>query len=545
MIHLLKSINFVFWFCLLATFCRAADSTPDANGNLPQDNPLASVSISSVGTESFTDASGRIRKLGGTYFFDSQTLITKQAQFNNRLEFVGISTPTPTVPTNHAYLWLNNGAKQICTAYDNGSSGCLSVGVSSTSVQTQITMLTSSVTVLQGNFPVSLSTNVTGSLSDSRLSSNVMLLASTQTSTANKTFTYVTASTITTGNGSTIRPSYNFSGDNSTGMYYANDSSRTIVFVSSGHITGQMTLHPDIDGGHEGPAGYRPYWAIGPGILYSTQTQLGEGLNVWGQNDGGGAQPQVDIVSTNLGTGDARVLTQGSMSDTPNTVVGYMASYGSGHSGTYWTNGPGFPYSVAFISQAPRTNMFQFITSSQTYFWNMNATHGAYHFLHGTSPTADDFTIVDGTISFVAGGGVTGSTTNDNAVTSMVGYTTSSWSGGSGKLFTTSGNWGDITSVTLPSGGDFLCGGNLVADGPTLTSFRVAISTTSGNNTTGMNDGDNRLYGGSTASFDTSLTIAPYRIQASASLTVYFKYLGVFASGTPQAWARITCQRIR
>lgn len=218
------------------------------------------------------------------------------------------------------------------------------------------------------------------------------------------TTTGTVTSGIYLGNGSVSGPAYSWSSSTTTGIYFLGDSSKSMVFVSS-VIAIQTTGWVDTDGSHAVAGGIRPQVYIGgvgatPNMLIGqnpTYTQLGEGLNVWGQTDGGGAHPQVDIVANNIGNGDARLLAQ-SLGGTPNTSIGYVIAYGQGHGGTYWTGGPLQNSTVDFVFQAPNNNLFQMTTSSQTYFWNQNATHAAYHFVHGANPSSDDITFIDGKV---------------------------------------------------------------------------------------------------------------------------------------------------
>lgn len=492
-----------------------------------------------------------IKDLSGKLLLDGSVETTGVHQFDKYADFIGVSSPTATPKTNHAYLWLNNGTKQLCTKFDNGSQSCISVTSNTVAgVGAGLGINVSGITT----YTVGLSTPV----DNASLDSSSITKQGNTFNTAGKLAKLdngsnlsvpkgIVASTYTAGSGSSGSPAYAFTASTATGMYYdVNGGTNTYAFVLNGRIVGYWQLQNGTDGSHNNPEGYRPIFWIGPGIISSTYTQLGEGLNVWGNTDGGGGQPQIDIVVQNIGRGDARLLAQASMADTPNTVIGYLSAYGLGHiNDPFYTGGPQRAGAVALEFQAPRNNVFNITTASNTWFYNQNTTHAAYHFAHGTSPSADDITFVDNQISFSSGGGIVGTTTNDAAGSStFVGYSTSAYTPTAGKAFPASGTWGDLTSVTVPSGGDYMCSAHLVADGTGGTGFRLGITTTSGNSTTGMIDGDNRLYGGSTASADQTLTLANYRISVTASTTVYLKYFSTY-TGTETAWGRITCIRIR
>lgn len=69
-----------------------------------------------------------IKLLAGKVLIDGQLEVTQPLQIDKKLNFVALSTPSVTPATNHAELWLNNTAHQLCTIFDNGSTGCLAAG---------------------------------------------------------------------------------------------------------------------------------------------------------------------------------------------------------------------------------------------------------------------------------------------------------------------------------------------------------------------------------------------------------------------------------
>ncbi len=368
-----------------------------------------------------------------------------------------------------------------------------------------------------------------------------------------------TGGTITTpieaASGSAGAPSYSYSSSTQTGAYYAvNGGTNSLVYSVNGKIVGYWQLQNGTDGGHQNPEGYRPILWIGPGIISSTYTQLGEGLNVWGDTDGGGSQAQIDIVANNIGHGDARLLAQASMADTPNTVIGYLAAYGLGHiNDPYYTNGPQRAGAVSVIFQAPFNNVFEFTTSSQTWFYNENTTHAAYHFAHGSSGSSltDDITFLDnkitvGTVTFSPStAGILGTTAGDNAGSTFVGEYISSTSLNyscspsnrvdMAAIALTPGDW-DITGIadTFSSNATF-----------SPNQWDLAISTTSGNNSTGLTEGVNWFFQYVVANVATTITV-PVRATNSSSFTYYLKARCLSTGGnTPVFNGTISARRRR
>lgn len=127
---------------------------------------LGVILASSLTLSSVYAADSRIKTLGGQVLLDGRVETTQSHQFDNRLEPVGISTPTATPKTNHAYLWLNNTAKQLCTKYDDGSSGCLSAGGAAGTITGVTAGLGLSGGGTSGTVTINLSTPITNSYID-------------------------------------------------------------------------------------------------------------------------------------------------------------------------------------------------------------------------------------------------------------------------------------------------------------------------------------------------------------------------------------------
>ena len=143
--------------------------------------------------------------------------------------------------------------------------------------------------------------------------------------------------------------------------------------------------------------------------------------------------------------------------------------------------------------------------------------------------------------------GIIGTTTNDAATAGNTGEYVESVVGSVSNGST--GNWSDITSISLTAGDWDVTGIiNHQANGATITQARMGISATSGNSTTGLVDGSNstdlpiavngvRFAGGA---------IPSYRVSIATTTTYYLKMNCVYSVATPQTLgARISARRIR
>jgi len=142
---------------------------------------------------------------------------------------------------------------------------------------------------------------------------------------------------------------------------------------------------------------------------------------------------------------------------------------------------------------------------------------------------------------------IRGTTTNDDAAAGFVGETQTSTVASGTSIPNSTGQYGDLTSVSLTAG-DWLLFGNVeyVANGATVTSLEVGISTTSGNSGSGMTYGNNEfslpLPSGSLRS---SGWVPGYRLKLSATTTVYLKVYAAYSVATPTYGCRLTAVRIR
>lgn len=151
-----------------------------------------------------------------------------------------------------------------------------------------------------------------------------------------------------------------------------------------------------------------------------------------------------------------------------------------------------------------------------------------------------------GVFSFVRPPG-TGTTTNDNAPVGGIGETQSS-AITSTTNFPTSGQYGDLTSISLTAG-DWLISVLLcaTANGATVTQIDFGIGTSSGNSSTGLVEGDNESFfaGFPTALTDVGSSIPSWRASIASTTIYYLKYKASYSVAVPKAIGRITAVRIR
>lgn len=113
--------------------------------------------------------------------------------------------------------------------------------------------------------------------------------------------------------------------------------------------------------------------------------------------------------------------------------------------------------------------------------------------------------------------------------------------------FPATGDFGDLGSMSL-SAGDWDISFVLLAfaNGATVTSVSLGISSTSGNSTTGLDQGDNRLsFREPNANTPSGCTIASYRVSLTAETTYYAKVSSAYSVATPQYRGRMSARRIR
>lgn len=192
--HGLVRINqlvLLFVFCGLASL-MASLSWGDDTVDVLQDSGSSSGSVASNPKELLkpSQVANRddfkrmgINNMGGKLYLSRSLEVEKAIQSDRYFEVIGVATPT-TPAAGHARVYLSSSTKQICAKYDDASTSCLSP---SGALITNNVIQANSAGTYYGA-AVSLSSSVVGTLPDTNLSSNVDLLGSTQTISAQKTF---------------------------------------------------------------------------------------------------------------------------------------------------------------------------------------------------------------------------------------------------------------------------------------------------------------------------------------------------------------------
>jgi len=185
---------------------------------------------------------------------------------------------------------------------------------------------------------------------------------------------------------------------------------------------------------------------------------------------------------------------------------------------------------------------------------NSSGTNDIVNFKDNSSTVfkvADGGNVTIGTGNLIfgtSGKGITGTIAADDAATGNLGQVLTSTAG-----FTnapTTNQLGDLTSLSITAGDwDIYVSLYFTGNGATWSKGSVGVSSTAGNDGTGLVSGDNRLdlvfANSSTAITDLPLYITAYRVNVSSTTTYYLKYLAVYTLGTPQAKGRITARRVR
>ncbi len=142
-----------------------------------------------------------------------------------------------------------------------------------------------------------------------------------------------------------------------------------------------------------------------------------------------------------------------------------------------------------------------------------------------------------------------GVTDGSNACAECVGVYIESVVSASPVTFPTSGQWGDVTSISLTAGDWNVTGRVLFDNGGTAieTTTRIGISTTTGNSNTGLVVGNNHMVDASGGGIDaiTSNEISNYRFSIATSTTVYLKHNVTYTSTAGTSSGIISARRVR
>lgn len=184
--------------------------------------------------------------------------------------------------------------------------------------------------------------------------------------------------------------------------------------------------------------------------------------------------------------------------------------------------------------------------------WYVQDSSANHRFYVGTAGTAGSTFTADLVAQLSSSGSkLRGTTTNDDAAAGDIGEyiesTVSNTSTGS------TGQYYDITSISLTKGDWDISGmSQFSRNGATFTlvDLVLAITTTSGNNSTGVIPGVNTSEfnpGATMLSFGfVSVSVPVYRMSLSSTTTVYLKgFVDAYSAGTPKQYARISARRVR
>lgn len=145
--------------------------------------------------------------------------------------------------------------------------------------------------------------------------------------------------------------------------------------------------------------------------------------------------------------------------------------------------------------------------------------------------------------------GIVGTTTNDDAPAGDVGQELRTFT--SGTAAAASGVFDDCGSLALTAGDWDVCAilhGEY--NGGTWSSLTLGISPNSGNNSSGLTDGDNMVIqswsNSNTNPLSVSLAIPQYRVKLATPTTYYLKRRFVYSAGAPASdGCRISARRVR
>lgn len=109
------------------------------------------------------------------------------------------------------------------------------------------------------------------------------------------------------------------------------------------------------------------------------------------------------------------------------------------------------------------------------------------------------------------------------------------------------GNWGNLTSLSLTAGDWDVTGLSVFdANGATVTAVVLAVSVNSGSTTTDHQVGDNQITTfPATSTYDSTAIVPHYRLSLSGTTTVYLKSFVNYSAATPRYRCRLSARRVR
>ncbi len=494
-------------------------------------------------------AKSPIKEMAGRVIVDAQLEVTQPIQIDKKLNFVALSTPTATPSTGHADLWLNNGAKQLCTKFDDGTTACLSSGGASGTITgvTAGTGLTGGGTT--GSITVALSTPVSvanGGTNSTTALGNSRLMGSVAGKVVESSIYYdSTNSRIGIGNTNASYPIQVGGTAPSAGQNAQVVVSSTFAGSGNGH----------------GFAEYSVFQAAAGGAYAGYDSRV---LTAGTSN-----YDHVVSFQSNIGNGSSGVLSKNySFYSSPAANAGTTTNvYGLFADDTAGAGAVTNQYGVYISTLTKGTTKYPIYVADVV---NPSYMPGGIKFLDGTvmvsSPVASSGASLSSTQTFTGGntfsspsgvvvtsisfsntatGGIKGTTTNDSAPSGTVGeYKSSSFQNVSS---TSSGNIGDYTSISLAAGDwDVTACVDFEINGANVTGIIYFISTTSGASFAGTTQGDNLFdLGPAITGGGSSMCISNWRLSHATTESVYFKMDNTFTVATPKIYGRISARRIR
>ncbi len=222
---------------------------------------------------------------------------------------------------------------------------------------------------------------------------------------------------------------------------------------------------------------------------------------------------------------------------------GYVDSLGSG-STNYIQNGSTAQSATFNVSSGTVTNFTATAsTSTNLNSTNFVATASTITTLNVTNAITT-LSITTATITHLVG-----TTTNDNATAGTVGEYLSSYTQG---VAATTSNMIAISTITLTAG-DWDVSANCLASPNSgtvaFTAVTCYVGATAGNNTTGMNIGDNECEPSpsnvNNANSNISCAIPAVRVSVTGSTPYYLKIRANWATSTVNLYGRISARRVR
>jgi hypothetical protein len=359
-----------------------------------------------------------------------------------------------------------------------------------------------------------------------------------------------------------------------TGSILNSDINATAAIAYSKlNLTGSVNLGSDVTSvlpvanGGTGDASLTAYAVLTGGVTSTSPVQSVASVGTAGQvltSNGAGTLPTFQA-ATSTGTVNAGTQFQ----------MGYYATSSSAISGSPFlsTTADG---SLSSISSLDNTLIFELANTSNTsnavslmqaqvagesasdayylanltggpyWAWGLdNSDSNAWTLSRAASLGTDNAIRVDSNSGAVD---IRGSNTNDSAAAGFVGQYIASVA--TTTSLPTSGNFGDLTSISLTAGDwDVTAFARFIRNGSTPTAYIIGISTESGNSFTTEAEGDNAAsFDGTTALLtitDFTTCVPAYRVSLSATTTIYFKYYSTYTVATPTAAGRLSARRVR